>query len=328
MRVQWLRRNYGAVARRIPLLETGTPRFVDRFSTILGAFLEGYNTVLEEAELDPERVRTRLDERFNDFYRGFAYEGMGMGLGARSLFRFGELRAFEYNAAQVSNAYLYQYYVGLGWWLLTRYGYRAQAYERMLGSLDPLHGPIIFDGVGFRTGMERFASKPQTIARFARFGPVGETVCYQGLGRWLWFQCEFNPMKLMQQVDKLPSEHQADAMSGAGLAAAYSMFDDMEWTCALSAYIPEELRAGFVQGLSFGWEARRLQTPDFEHRVAALTASSQAQITEAIRLVHEVKASVEDRIQQRSLAGENPYVHWIQGVRSKLSSVSNGQGAL
>ncbi|WP_163854440.1 DUF1702 family protein [Paenibacillus elgii] len=317
MRVQWLRQNYASIARKVRPLQSVDPFFVDRFQSILTAFLYGYNSVLNSRRLEPEAVRQELDGRFDEFYRGFAYEGLGMGLGARTLFLRSERMRLEQAMNEVAPGYLYQYYVGLGWWLSMRYGFRQAGYRRFLRNLSPLYGPIVFDGVGFRTGLFRFGTNPGIVARFAEFGPFGQRVCYQGLGRCLWFLHEFNLQWVLQDVQRLPPERRGDTISGVGLAVAYSLFDDPLRALELRSSMPAELRPAFRQGLAFGWEARRLQTPGFAAKLEGIASEAADTIHGYVWSVHQVRQELLD-----GGAGVRFYTDWLDGVRRRLANES------
>jgi hypothetical protein len=308
MWMKWLQRRYAAVASSVPI-RSENKFFTERFNAILSAFIEGYNAVLDHNRIDTNSVTKRLDREFEPFYRGFAYEGLGMGLGARSLFRWNEKKSFERHIELISPRYLYQYYVGLGWWLSTRYGFRPSGYRRCLQVISPRYGPIVFDGAGFKAGLFRFAGNPGIVRRFAVFGPVGERVCYQGLGRSLWFLNEFDISRLIRSLESIPSERRADTMSGAGLAVAYSMFDDPHLAIWIRERVPSDLRAAFTQGLAFGWESRRLQTDGFDARISECGEAVSGVVLAAVEAVHAVRDALTETPADRF------YVSWIDGVR-------------
>src|SRR4051812_49337349 len=112
MRMKWLHQDETKVIRRIPVSRSPNELFAQRFAEILSAFIGGYNVVLTD-EPSNSTIKHELDHRYTEFYRGFAYEGLGMGLGARTLLRPSEKVQFEANIQRYSSRYLYQYYVGL-----------------------------------------------------------------------------------------------------------------------------------------------------------------------------------------------------------------------
>jgi hypothetical protein len=52
-------------------------------------------------------------------------------------------------------------------------------------------------------------------------------------------------------------------MSGVGLAVAYSFFDQTSVALNIFRNIPELYKPAFAQGMTFGWEARRLQNKQY-----------------------------------------------------------------
>ncbi|GIQ71468.1 DUF1702 family protein [Xylanibacillus composti] len=314
LRMQWLHRNRAAMVRKIAVLNSSNQPFVQKFQTILSAFLDGYHAVLQN---DPNvsEIKQMLDQRYDTYYRGFAYEGLGMGLGARTLFRPSEKASLEANFQAYSPNYLYQYYVGLGWWLSIRYGYRSSGYRRFLRMLDPFHGPIVYDGVGFRAGLLQRLSFARLARHFSRLGHVGERVCYQGWGRSLWFQQQFQLDKVLYELERLPTPQRTDAISGVGLAAAYSCFDDVPWVKGLSELVPREWRAAFGQGLSFGWQARKLQTPHFDEYVSGFVPA----VSETVFVSQQAVESVKRQLFVRQA---NPrYVDWLDKVRQCMAEI-------
>ncbi|MFS0836972.1 DUF1702 family protein [Paenibacillus sp. 1P03SA] len=231
-----------------------------KFPQILRAFLSGSNWALKPVP-GTLRLRYRLESSFEPFYKGFAYEGTGMGLGVKSALFPSSGKRFEAYIHQLSPGYLYQYYVGLGWYLTIRHGFRYRAYKRWMRQLHPRYAPIVFDGVGFKTALFHYKKNKQIIQKFRHFPFSCQRVCYQGLGRCLWFLTEFDLQKTAAELENLPAEFRNDAYSGVGLAAAYSFFDEIAFAARTDKQIPVQYRPAFRQGLAFGWEARRLQDP-------------------------------------------------------------------
>lgn len=316
LRFQWLHVDQSALVRQIPALHRpgSNPSFVEKFQTILSAFLDGYHAVLCHDPAVPD-IRQALDRRYDVFYRGFAYEGLGMGLGARTLFRPSEKKKLEVNFQSYSPNYLYQYYVGLGWWLSVRYGYRSSAYRRYLRFLDPFHGPIVYDGTGFRAGLLQGLPLSRLERKFARFGYIGERVCYQGWGRSLWFQQEFQLDNILSLLEQLTPMQRADALSGVGLATAYSCFDLLPQAVESAKIVPDALRAAYWQGLAFGWQARKLQTPLFHQYVAGFIPSVAERVFQSQQVVEDVRAEL--FAQQASPR----YTDWLDKVRLRMAEV-------
>ncbi len=316
LRLQWLHVNKAALIRRIPVLNHPNPNraFEQKFQLILSAFLDGYHAVLC-SDPDVPAIKQELDHRYDIFYRGFAYEGLGMGLGARTLIHPSERRNLEAMFRVYSPNYVYQYYVGLGWWLSVRYGFHAAGYRRFLRDLDPFHGPIVYDGTGFRAGLLQGLPLPRLVRKFARFGYVGERVCYQGWGRSLWFQHAFQLDKVLHNLEDISVPQQQDAISGVGLAMAYSCFDDVPGVLALAAQVPIELQAAYWQGLSFGWQARKLQTPQFDAYISGFVPAVAERVLASQQAVEDVRTRL--FAEQASPR----YTDWLDKVRLRMADV-------
>ncbi len=291
--------------------------FVDRFSTILSAFLSGYHAVLVRRP-DLPAVRRELEGKFGEFYRGFAFEGLGMGLGARTLWHPAEKKRFESRIRLASPQYLYQYYVGLGWWWFKRYGFRVRGYRRFLRCIDPFYGPIALDGVGFCAGLLRIRRRgdlPRIARKWAGFDAAHARICYQGLGRSFWFLYEFNMLRALQAVEEIPSVYRGDAISGLGLAVAYSFFDDLPSTFRMIDWVPPELKPAFMQGLAFGWQARKLQTPQFDSYVNGYVDSLSEPVLLSIHIVETVRGQLFER------RAKPCYTEWLDEVRERMDEV-------
>ncbi|MFC9775768.1 DUF1702 family protein [Paenibacillus chitinolyticus] len=284
-----------------------------KFPQILRAFLSGSNWALKPV-LPMSGLRAKLDNRFEPFYKGFAYEGAGMGLGVKSALFPSRGRRFEAYIHQLSPGYLYQYYVGLGWYLMIRHGFRYGGYKRWIKQLHPRYAPIVFDGAGFKTALFHYKKNKQIIQKFRHFPFSYQRVCYQGFGRCLWFLTEFDLQKTAAELENLPAEFRHDAYSGVGLAAAYSFFDQLAFAAHADKQIPEQYRPAFRQGLAFGWEARRLQDPVYwDEQLERYTYPVILKVTGFVDRVHEAV----------QLLGEDDteadyYLRWMDTVRSLL----------
>jgi hypothetical protein len=266
----------------------GSGLFDKRFSEILRAFLTGNNRMLKMG-LQVNREREYLDIAFDPFYRGFAFEGAGMGLGARCAM-FGGGEKFEQLMMKLSPKYVYQYYVGLGWYLHIRYGYKPQGYNQWISQLDPRFAPILFDGVGFKTGLFSKLGSLEAVSCFGSFTSEQARICLQGYGRSLWFQNRFNLQNAVMEINKQTFSDRDDLYSGLGLAVAYSFFDNMAYALSMYRLVPALHQAAFAQGVAFGWEARRLQHQDtWEETLDKYSSAISANIRLWISHIHQAK---------------------------------------
>lgn len=235
-----------------------------RFPNILDAFLGGNNRVIRPV-IRMSGVRKFL-ETSDVFYKGFAYEGTGMGFGAKASLWPGKGRRFESYIRQLDPNYLYQYYVGLGWWLHLRYHFRFRGYRKWLSTLDPRYASIVFDGVGFKTALFNLQLRAGVDAQFSAFPHDYIRVCYQGFGRGIWFAAKFQIDEAIEIISRVPEPFRKDAYSGLGLAIAYSFFDNIIFAFDAVLCVPVDDRTAFRQGIAFGWEARQLQDKTYWKR--------------------------------------------------------------
>ncbi|MFD2673303.1 DUF1702 family protein [Marinicrinis sediminis] len=314
----WMKQDFERVASTIPVLQQTSQRtFQARFSIILEAFLTGYNAALADRTLHIQAIQESLDNQYDPYYVGFAYEGLGMGLGARTLRYPSEISSLEHQFKRFSPRYMYQYYVGLGWWMHTRYGFRPKPYQQWLSRLDPLYGSIVFDGVGFRSGIWKLAIEgDRLLARFRQLGYEAERTCLQGLGRSIWFLGECNLLKALQLVESLPKSHQPDVCSGLGLAVGYTEFEDLKWMLSLQEWVPQELRISYQQGLAFGLYARKRQMNGFIHWIDCYADS----ISKPVHAYLDIVTRSYETMQQTDVP--YTYSHWLDDVRSRLEAMN------
>ncbi|MBU8772033.1 DUF1702 family protein [Cytobacillus oceanisediminis] len=288
-----------------------TPLYSERFPLILKSFLSGSNETLRIA-LNMNRLRNFLEVNFSSYYKGFAYEGVGMGFGIRAEFSFNKAKTFEKYIKKLSPNHIYQFYVGLGWWLLIRHGYQEDKYEKWFKKLCKKYFLITLDGVGFKTGLYSNKKNDWSFKKFDHFKNDYQRVCFQGFGRSIWFQSEFQIKESMKKLHLVPEEYRKDAASGLGLAVAYSFFDQLSQAFIIYDSIPHPLKSAFAQGMSFGLEARRLQDPNYW----TTTLESQPEVNKLfintwIQIVHKVETELSDQ-------ENNFYLNWMDKVRNEI----------
>lgn len=291
--------------------KNSNPHYTKKFPEILKSFLTGHNNMLS-LFLRIDHVREKLDQS-NPFYRGFAYEGAGMGLGARAAIMLRRGARFEKNILKLDPSYIYQYYVGLGWWLFKVCQFNKRGYDQWLKTLDPQYGPILFDGVGFIVGLFHYKTDPSIITKFNNFSADHQRIVYQGFGRSLWFQHEFQLDKVLETIEELPVNHREDILSGVGLAVAYSCFDNLSYGYSAIKLIPTEYRCAFQQGMAFGWEARKLQNQDYwKENLDKFSYKLQSAADHWVDIVRQNKPDYSQEIMR------NFYVKWMDKTREKF----------
>ncbi|MEH6989586.1 DUF1702 family protein [Cytobacillus firmus] len=291
------------------------PVYAERFPIILRSFLSGSNAALSFI-LNMNRLRKYLENTFPSYYKGFAYEGVGMGFGIRASLSINNGKTFERYIKKLSPLHKYQYYVGLGWWLLIRYGYREDRYARWLRRVNPKYSLIALDGVGFRTGLFSPKDEFNSFNKFHHFKSKHQKVCFQGYGRSIWFRSEFRFEESMKELEYVPEEYKGDTLSGLGLAVAYSFFDQLDVSFNIYKSIPNSYKPSFAQGMAFGLEARRLQDPSYWKRtIRDLPELNSKYIQPWISIVH----NVENRLSSHK-ESDTFYLSWMNEVRKEILS--------
>jgi hypothetical protein len=265
-----------------------SPEAVELLETIGRMFLTGYaHAAQARTPADAEAGLERIPVRF----RGFAYEGAGMGYAIRDGLPFGGRRHVERFLAGRADRHNYMVYVGIGWAMarLPRFAWPKP------DPLDPLLRWLVLDGYGFHQAYfhtRRYVDEQYQDPRFP--WPGGETGSYanraidQGIGRALWFVGGTDAELVATMIDKFPGGRQGDLYAGAGLAATYAGGAD---EAELRAFAD---RAGIhrplvAQGSSFAAEARvraGLMVPHTELATRVLcgtTPDRAALITQEVR---------------------------------------------
>ncbi|MEM7049930.1 MAG: DUF1702 family protein [Acidobacteriota bacterium] len=194
----------------------GAPEVRQRLERVATTFLDGYHAALEDPS--PESLKVRLGA-VSDEFRGWVYEGAGMGLTVLDAFTpWRPLRRFDALLADSGDSYTYLIHVGAGWamarlrlptgWLLRR--------------LDPLLGWLALDGYGFHEG---FFHHRRTVVEArvpGRLEGYARRAFDQGLGRSLWFSEAADVERVIARLATFAPSRHHDLWSGVGLAATYA----------------------------------------------------------------------------------------------------------
>jgi hypothetical protein len=242
-------------------------------------FLVGFNEgLLAGSDMEP---LGRLVEAVSPDRRGFAVEGLAMGAALADSLTLGNARLRDWMRFS-HQAYTYLAHVGAGW-ALSRVPWRRRA---ILRHADPVHGWLVFDGLGFHDGY----FYPRRLLNGWRRKLIGYSArAYdQGLGRALWFVSGGDPLRAVAAIEKLPSERRPDLWSGLGLALVYAGGSD---AAALSAVrcASGRCQTYLAQGAAFGAEAhaRAAHVPD--HAAQAVNALAARHVETAVRIVRHAR---------------------------------------
>lgn len=232
-----------------------SPAARELLESVGSRFLEGYAYAMEAAV--PAEAEARL-ETIPTRFRGFAYEGAGMGFamldglpmqGKGSVDRFLAGRAADH---------VYMVYVGIGWAMarLPRFCWPD------VNTLDPLLRWLVLDGYGFHQAYFRTAKYVHEQYQEPNFPwPQDDWPGYvdnaldQGIGRALWFVGGTDPDTVAGLIEKFPESRHADLYGGAGLAATYAGGVEEGELLAFRDRAGEH-RGMVAQGSAFAAEAR------------------------------------------------------------------------
>lgn len=209
------------------------------------SFVAGYNTALLARDVgDVEEALAGAPQAM----RGFFAEGAAMGVAIADGLSLRRSQLAGYLAV-ADRDFTYLAHVGAGW-ALARMPWRRRA---ILASLDPLHGWLAFDGLGFHDAYfhaRRIAAgwRRETQGYAAR-------VYDQGIGRALWFAGGGDVNGAAALIAALDAARHDDLWSGLGLAMAYAGPAD---AAALGAALDNAgtSQAAYAQGVAFAAEAR------------------------------------------------------------------------
>jgi len=269
-------------------------------------FLIGFNEgLLVESDMAP---LWRLVETICLDRRGFAVEGLAMGVALADALTLGNARLRDWMRFS-HQAYTYLAHVGAGW-ALGGVPWRRSA---ILEHADPVHGWLVFDGLGFHDGY----FYPRRILDGWRRKLIGYSArAYdQGIGRALWFVTGGDPIRAVAVIEKFPSERRPDLWSGLGLALVYAGGAD---AAALSAV---RRAAGgchtyLAQGAAFGAEAHARAGHVSDHAAQALNALTGRDVERAVRLVRRAR----DRLPAAETSAVPRYELWRLAVQEEFAT--------
>lgn len=248
------------------------------------AFLRGLREALRQPT--PQASIRALSQESNT-WRGFAFEGAGMGWGIRDALAWGRPRRWADLNAATSGRHVYLTTVGLGWALakLPRFLWPD------LRRVDPMVAPLLLDGYGFYFMFFNTATvlKERTVP-FPRAkwpGPAEDIDDHlmQGIGRALWFVSGANPDEIVNIINGFDARHRDALWAGVGLAATYAGGVSTQTLHRLTD-LSGASRPWLRQGSAFAAEARHhSQTGTDPARTAAqvLCGRTIEEIIEAVR---------------------------------------------
>ncbi|MEC3976926.1 DUF1702 family protein [Amycolatopsis sp. H20-H5] len=230
-----------------------SPAAQELLETVGTLFLKGYADAVESRT--PEDLAQRLEE-IPERFRGFAYEGAGMGYGVLDGLPFGGSKNVDALLAGPGDPHIYMVYVGVGWAMARIPRFRWPAF----GHFDPLLSWLVLDGYGFHQAYfqtKKYVHEQYQNENFSWGGkPAYANRCIdQGIGRALWFVGGTDAELVTSLLGRFPAERHGDLYAGVGLAATYAGGGD-EDELHLLVERAGEFRGQLAQGSSFAAEAR------------------------------------------------------------------------
>lgn len=270
------------------------------------AFMGGYHAALEEST-DLAALTTRL-ESFELEWRGFAYEGAGMGLALLDFLSPWRRDRVQRFLATSGDAHAYVVHVGIGWVLARTPG----NVERRLARLERLLRWLAVDGYGFHEGFFHWPRYLKDQPPPVRLQGYARRVFDQGLGRSLWFVDGADVDLIPRTIGALRAERHADLWSGVGLAAAYAGGVDA------SALWKLRVAAGpcwppLAQGAAFAAKARQRARNLTSHTQQAAEILCGMSAEDAARLTDEALENLPAN------AAEPAYEIWRRRIQDQFA---------
>ncbi len=204
------------VQRMRKLLVRTLPKTTGPDQKVVGTVMQGFRMTVEDSNF--EVLVPRLNT-VDAAWRGFAYEGAGVGLTVFDYFTpwYKRVQAFVQGPG---NGYIIPVYIGVG---LALGRLKSQHPERFMMRLDhPAFRWMVIDGYGFYKGFfeqERYLTKQEVPAHLSTYA---RHVFDQGLGRGIWFAMNEDTERVVTAIATFPEERRADLWSGVGFACAYA----------------------------------------------------------------------------------------------------------
>jgi enediyne biosynthesis protein E3 len=256
--------------------------------TVGRSFLEGYGYAVEART--PEEAEQMLEQVPHRF-RGFAYEGAGMGYAVLDALPFGRGGRNVRFIEGPGSPHSYMIYVGAGW-AMARVP-RARWPKLELG--NPLLRWLALDGYGFHQAYFHTDKYVRAQYREQKFPYEAHGASWysdhaidQGIGRAMWFVGGADPDVVADMIDSFAEERRADMYAGSGLAATYAGgLDEHElktFAARAGKYLPN-----VAQGSAFAATARVDAGLAVEHTTLATRVFCDMTPEEAKRLCDDTR---------------------------------------
>lgn len=178
------------------------------------AFINGYNTALE---VGLSHIIFSELQAFDINLRGFAYEGVGMGLAMIDYTSFARESKFQkFVDRNPNHASLAHIGAGFAISVLNR------DIEKSLAPMAPMQRWWAMDGYGFYNGIFKWKQSIQKQIVPRKVTGYALRAFDRGLGRSIWFLLSGDISKIVERLEKFPESRRADIWSGIGVASTYA----------------------------------------------------------------------------------------------------------
>ena len=195
----------------------------DHYQFVVSKFFDGMYMALDIS--DQDELRRAIDNEPVE-YRGFVYEGAGMGLVLLDGFLPFKNR-FDPFMRSAGRRYelLVQIGAGMGFgYLATGMPIRLVRRDtnKFVAEQDPMHRWLVLDGYGFFDGMVNWKRVITRRKQPRELFGYGLRAYDQGVGRSLWICTGGYPGRFSQSINAFPAERQPDLWGGIGEGLAYA----------------------------------------------------------------------------------------------------------
>jgi hypothetical protein len=225
-------------------------------------------------------------------YRGFAYEGCGMGLAVCDSLSVRPRRVREYVAGPAAD-HVYMAYIGVGWGLARIPKMRW----RSVIPADPAQRWLALDGLGFHQAFfetEKYVTntwQPDRYPAWPGDPQYAHRAVDQGIGRALWFVNGANPHAAARCIDRFGPGRHADLWSGVGLASVYAGGIDAGGLGILRD-LAGAYRPNLAQGAVFAAKTRHMTGLVTPHTELAVKNHCELTVAEAAAVMDETQVDL------------------------------------
>lgn len=262
----------------------------ENLETVGAMFLLGYGHAVEA------RCAAEAQDWLEEIpaaFRGFAYEGAGMGAAMLDGLPFGGREHVAELLRGPGDRHVYMVYVGVGWAMARLPRFRWPAADRF----DPLLRGLVLDGYGFHQAYFHTDRYVHGQYRAAVAWPADGTRAHshhaidQGIGRALWFVGGTDVEVVAGLLARFAADRRPDLWAGVGLAATYAGGPGADELAALRRHAGPH-GAQLAQASAFAAEARVRSGLLVPHTAVATDVFCGMTPQAAARLTHDLRPGV------------------------------------